>query len=1050
MTSPAEERPFSSYPTADATIVSVSLSGGYLGGAVYDQSQTTIRLLSDVLEDQEFSMSASLLQQEQPTTILVNKNQDNCFLRFLSQFCRIRTSVDEMYLDTSIDFNSSTSIPRTSCALSTTIPTDLGQGAVASPENAVSNEGCGVAGANNDVEDSEEGVQPRTLILLANHIYNFDSCFKRISDLFAEERFSGAESKLAARFRIDLFSRNMVRALGALLMYLDSARVGVEYETANVRTPVTTIKTILIGEMVEIDKSTYRALNIFSADEYKGGLFRNTSKSSECRSLFSLCNRCRSTPGKHMLKQWFQHPTTNREVLIQRQQAISFFLQDCNVELTGKIHNLLEPLRNVRHILERLRSGTAKVVHWENLHKTISNSVIIGRYLESVGSPLTLLQNDIHCYGEPLAELCAVLSAMIDFEESYAENRLVMNTSVDPELDRVKSIYRQLPSILTGVAQDEASRFQAATCSVAYVPMIGYLVVLPHDFHPEEFPDLEVIYTTAHTMHAKSERMRALDEELGDLKMRIIDKETTITLRMSALILSRSSLLLAVERAGALLDAAIALALTARQFGWNCPKIVDEPVIDASRVTHPLSQLVVEHFVANPVSSGGGCSRIKIVTGPNACGKSIYLKQVGLLVFLAHIGSFVPADVAHIGFVNRIFSRIYAVDSVLDGMSTFAKDLSQISLALRRGDERSLIIIDEFGKGAMTEVGLSLLASSLSYWASKGEECCPHIFLSSHFHALPELITDERGIVSYHTMEVFRKRDKLNFQFRFVDGLVDSSFASYTALKMGIQEDVVDRANEVYKHICGKHALLELSSIDSKEERKNGLLTQGMLKILSLFGEWNIIGDLEGLLGLLEETLLLHNEGIELFFSHYLSEHEDRACVNDGELRENQVDLKWDYTVLHLRRETTMLPGKEKSALNEELSGSSHTLLSALRSEGRKTDRSNLSVSFATDMAEEENTSRATAITVPQKAVGDQTRHSWVLLRSDNELQLRAVTVDNCFGEKPFVPFVNEEQLIQKRADGYTKGQLVRAASKHPLLLPHSNEAVLRKRTRTL
>ncbi|ETN86021.1 MutS domain V protein [Necator americanus] len=287
-------------------------------------------------------------------------------------------------------------------------------------------------------------------------------------------------------------------------------------------------------------------------------------------------------------------------------------------------------------------------------------------------------------------------------------------------------------------------------------------------------------------MHAKSERMRALDEELGDLKMRIIDKETTITLRMSALILSRSSLLLAVERAGALLDAAIALALTARQFGWNCPKIVDEPVIDASRVTHPLSQLVVEHFVANPVSSGGGCSRIKIVTGPNACGKSIYLKQ---------------------------------------------------------------------------EVGLSLLASSLSYWASKGEECCPHIFLSSHFHALPELITDERGIVSYHTMEVFRKRDKLNFQFRFVDGLVDSSFASYTALKMGIQEDVVDRANE------------------------------------------------------------------------------DRACVNDGELRENQVDLKWDYTVLHLRRETTMLPGKEKSALNEELSGSSHTLLSALRSEGRKTDR---------------------------------------------------------------------------------------------------------------
>ncbi|KIH43089.1 hypothetical protein ANCDUO_26914, partial [Ancylostoma duodenale] len=182
------------------------------------------------------------------------------------------------------------------------------------------------------------------------------------------------------------------------------------------------------------------------------------------------------------------------------------------------------------HILNRLRAGTAKVAHWENLYKTISSSVMIGRYLESLGSPLALLQDDMDCYSETLVETYAVLNAMIDFEESYAENRLVMRPGVDPELDRAKSLYRQLPSILTQVAQDESSRFKAATCSVAYVPMIGYLVALPHDFHVEDFEDLEVIYSTAHTLHAKDERMRTLDEELGDVKMRIIDKETTITL----------------------------------------------------------------------------------------------------------------------------------------------------------------------------------------------------------------------------------------------------------------------------------------------------------------------------------------------------------------------------------------------------------------------------------------------------------------------------------------------------------------------------------------
>ncbi|KAL6736397.1 hypothetical protein Aduo_006754 [Ancylostoma duodenale] len=424
---------------------------------------------------------------------------------------------------------------------------------------------------------------------------------------------------------------------------------------------------------------------------------------------------------------------------------------------------------------------------------------MIGRYLESLGSPLALLQDDMDCYSETLLETYAVLNAMIDFEESYAENRLVMRPGVDPELDRAKSLYRQLPSILTQVAQDESSRFKAATCSVAYVPMIGYLVALPHNFHVEDFEDLEVIYSTAHTLHAKDERMRTLDEELGDVKMRIIDKETTITLRMSSLILSRSSLLLSAERAGALLDAVISLALTARHFGWTCPRFVDEPIIDATRVYHPLAQLITEHFVPNPVSSGVEYSKIKIFTGPNACGKSVYLKQVGLLVFLAHIGSFVPADFARIGTVNRILSRMYTVDSVLDGMSTFAKDLDQISLALRRGNERSLIIIDEFGKGTMTQVGLSLLASSLSYWAAKGRDGCPHIFVSSHFHALQELITDAHGIISYHvsTMEVLKKGVELNFQFRLVDGLVDSSFAVYTACKMGVPEDVVDRANEV-------------------------------------------------------------------------------------------------------------------------------------------------------------------------------------------------------------------------------------------------------------
>ncbi|VDK57040.1 unnamed protein product [Cylicostephanus goldi] len=273
--------------------------------------------------------------------------------------------------------------------------------------------------------------------------------------------------------------------MGALLKYMDSARVGVEFETANVRTPVTAIKTISIDEMVEIDSNTYLALDIFLPNEHK----RAAKAKSECKSLFGLCNKCRSAPGKRMLRKWFEHPTTNREVLSERQEAVSYFLQDCNMELTGKLHTLLGSLRSMRYILNQLRNGSAKVLHWDNLYKTISSSVMIGRYLETMGSPLKLLKDDIGFYGDVLEETYVVLNAMIDFGESYSENRLVMSPGVDPELDEAKRLYRNLPSLLTQVAQDESSRFKAETCSVAYVPMIGYLVALPHDFPVEKFEE---------------------------------------------------------------------------------------------------------------------------------------------------------------------------------------------------------------------------------------------------------------------------------------------------------------------------------------------------------------------------------------------------------------------------------------------------------------------------------------------------------------------------------------------------------------------------------
>ncbi|VDN19597.1 unnamed protein product [Cylicostephanus goldi] len=366
---------------------------------------------------------------------------------------------------------------------------------------------------------------------------------------------------------------------------------------------------------------------------------------------------------------------------------------------------------------------------------------------------------------------------------------------------------------------------------------------------------------------------------------------------MSSLILSRSSLLFGIERAGALLDAAISLALTARQFGWNRPKFVDEPIIDAVRVVHPLSQLVTEHFVPNPIrlflvsleefedpscSSGGDYSKIKIFTGPNACGKSVYLKQVGVLVFLAHIGSFVPAEVAHIGIVNRILSRIYTIDAALDGLSTFAKDLDQ-------------------------------------------------------------------------TMEVMKKGVELNFQYHLVDGLVDSSYAAYTASKMGVAQDVVDRANKIYEFIRGGHALSDMTSLDTGEDVRNQWLLDAMVELQPQFEEWDIRADVDSLLEMLEKYIFEADEKIQQDMS------QESDSTSDGQRMENEVarateDDEEGDADSQLDKEEV-----EQSTVSEDENIKSHQDAdgtipdmppSAMCNKSKSKDKSNLSVSFALDMVE--------------------------------------------------------------------------------------------------
>uniref|UniRef100_A0AC34GK18 DNA mismatch repair proteins mutS family domain-containing protein n=1 Tax=Panagrolaimus sp. ES5 TaxID=591445 RepID=A0AC34GK18_9BILA len=165
-----------------------------------------------------------------------------------------------------------------------------------------------------------------------------------------------------------------------------------------------------------------------------------------------------------------------------------------------------------------------------------------------------------------------------------------------------------------------------------------------------------------------------------------------------------------------------------------------------------------------------------------------------------------------------------------------------MSGAIRKSDEFSLVIMDEFGKGTMTEVGLSLLASSLNYWLGKGRDHCPHIFASSHFHSLRTLL-DQTDLLSYHTLDVHQNGDELEFQYKLVEGVIDNSYASYTALKNGISREIVERANEVYEHLRIGKSLIDLPQKNCAAEQRDFVLAERMDDLMGNLRDWDLKND---------------------------------------------------------------------------------------------------------------------------------------------------------------------------------------------------------------
>ncbi|CAL2040957.1 unnamed protein product [Caenorhabditis brenneri] len=793
------DKPMNPKEYRDETVLSLSFAQNMLGAAYYEQSTQLVKVMNDISEDHEFVFLKRLIEDVKPTMIIVNRSQDLEFIKMLSS----RYAQHEKL---QIDANDKETTQET-------IPTWDASLAYSTDETSLQNE-------NEDDDDEAFDGPPAMLYKLTNNFYKMPRALQRLKLMVGAEdsSMSDEDRYTIVTMRFDIEAVNMVRSFGALLLFLDETRLGVEKEPLSVTPPIKSIKTLTLENLVDIDYNTIQALDILPKElESKKSLGKNSS-------LFSLVDRCRSTVGKKCLRKWFRNPTTDREVLVSRQKCVHYFKQDWNAEVTAKVAAILGKVKGLNNVFQRFQSGTAKLIHWECFVSTVNALLEIISIVRQ--TPIT---DELHVETtllKEVSEVAIIAGSIINFAESKIQGRVTVMPGIDEDLDRLRDTYENMPMVLTGIAKQESIRLGLQShhdVSCVYIPLVGFVLSLPREFPAETHSDMSLVYATSEELRVRNETTERLDNEYGDILMKLIDNQTAIILALKMRVMKKKRSIIKLLSVAARIDALLALGLIAAENGWNCPTLVDEPIIEALELYHPLSVLVVKkNFVPNPVSSGRNGIKASIITGPNACGKSVYMKSIGILAFLTHIGSFVPARHAKVGLVDRIVTRMFTVDSVLDGMSTFAKDVEQVALALRKATGNSLVIIDEFGKGTMTEVGLSLLAACMTHWMEKGPERCPHIFLSSHFHSLPKYIPVHLNISTLLTFTVLRESGgKIKYLFRLTPGTVDCSFAMSVARDEGIPMPVLGRACRIYKALKSGTPLKEVRaevSSDNEEQ----------------------------------------------------------------------------------------------------------------------------------------------------------------------------------------------------------------------------------------
>ena len=569
-------------------------------------------------------------------------------------------------------------------------------------------------------------------------------------------------------------------ASGALLKYLEETQ-------KNSLSHMSRLTRYATGNYMVLDSATRRNLELVET-------LREKQKRG---SLLWVLDKTKTAMGARTLRKYVEQPLIDKKSIVKRLDAVAE-LKD-NAICREEIREYLNPVYDLERLVGKITYQSANPRDLIAFQSSLSMLPSVKCILKDMESDLL---KEIYEELDPLEELCDLVGRAIQEEPPLAmKEGGIIKDGYNEEVDRLRKAKSEGKNWLADLETKEREKTGIKNLRIRYNKVFGYYLEVTNSFK-----DLVPDYYTRKQTLANAERyiipeLKELEDTILGAEDKLCALEYELYCEVRNTIAAELTRIQRTAKAVAKLDVIASLALVAERNNYVRPKINEKGVIDIRDGRHPVVEKMIPNdmFIANDTYLDDKKQRISIITGPNMAGKSTYMRQAALIVLMAQLGSFVPASSANIGLVDRIFTRVGASDDLASGQSTFMVEMNEVANILRNATSKSLLILDEIGRGTSTFDGLSIAWAVVEY-ISNSKLLGAKTLFATHYHELTELEGKISNVNNY-CIAVKEKGDDIVFLRKIVKGGADKSYGIQVAKLAGVPDPVINRAKEIVEEL---------------------------------------------------------------------------------------------------------------------------------------------------------------------------------------------------------------------------------------------------------